>query len=83
MSDKKCPNCGRCEECGHVPQPPQIVPMPYPYPVAPYRPPWPNTWQPQPWISRPYISCGTSNQLTGMTPQQTTSASLNVGRTIH
>lgn len=46
MSDKKCPNCGACKECGA--HPPQVVPMPYPvypqpiYPSSPWARPYPN-----------------------------------------
>ena len=41
MSDKKCPNCGACKECGAKPQPVFVYPFPpqpSPFWTAPYRP---------------------------------------------
>ena len=52
MSDKKCPNCGACKECGAHPG--YVQPYPYTYPPSHYYQPWVQRW--------PYynVTCGTN-----------------------
>lgn len=67
MSDKKCPNCGACKECGAKPPvvvyPNWVYPYwQYPYTVQPNRPYWGTGYQ--------YTTCGTSaNQASGPVTQ--------------